>query len=167
MPGNQDDQGKGKEALLPGNLKEQHHEEKYPGPADHGADDDQPLGRNGGTHSLLPVLGSGNPQRAEENVEALLRREESRIEQQGPAEGERGGGGIPGLLLGKSPVIPEFGGALLQEGGIGEDGAVTGQGIERMSRTERLAGGSRLLRNRGAKRRENNKGSRHGNQQES
>lgn len=107
---------------------------------------------------MPPVLGERNPQGGEENVEALLRRAESGIEQQGTAEGKRGGGRVPGLLLGKRTVIPELGGSLLQEGGIREEGAVSCEGIERMARAKRLACRSRLIGNRSTERSNNNQG---------
>ena len=128
-------------------MEEKDDKEQYSDPTNHRSDDHQALGQNDGIDTDPPITGNREAQRRENRGKLTLRGSKSRIEQEGTAEGEGSGGGITGLLLGKTPVVPEFGRTLLQEGRVGEKGSVASEGIERMSGAEIIIRSGNLLRN--------------------
>jgi len=145
VPRDQDDEGQHDESFPAGTPEEQDHEEKRPDPTDRRADDDQAVRMDKGPEPQFPIIGNGKTESPHDSGKLTPCRSEAGVEQQGTAEGERGGGVLPGLLLGKAAVVPEFGGTRFQESRVGQQGAVAGEGIKRMAGAERFGSGRGLL----------------------
>jgi len=120
VPRNQDDESQRDEPFPAGTLEEQDHEEKRPDPTDRRPDDDQAVRMNNGPESRFPIIGNGKTESPHDGGKLTPRGGEAGVEQQGTAEGERGGGILPGLLLGQTAVVPEFGGTRFQERRVGQ-----------------------------------------------
>lgn len=152
MPRDQDDEGQRDEPFPAGTPEEQEHEEKRPDPTDRRADDDHAVGMENGPEPRFPIIGNGKTERSHDGGQLTPRGGEDGIKQQGTAEGERGGGVLPGLLLGKTAVVPEFGGTRFQERRVGQQRTVAGEGIKRMAGAERFGRRRGLLGSSGAER---------------